>query len=449
MASLPGSASDARWDRIQDLFSRALDLPERQREPFVIQECADDPGLAQEVLSLLACDMGTGTGPLTNALGNAIDETTRDRRKAIVGQKIGAYRITGVLGYGGTGTVYLGERADDQYLGKVAIKLVDSAAVHPELGIRFRAERQILANLNHPNIARLIDAGETEDARPYLVMEYVEGKTADVYCDQQRLPIQQRLELFLQVCGAVQYAHQNLVVHRDLKPANVLVTADGTPKLLDFGIAKLLDAGDVVAAQALTRMNDRLLTPEYAAPEQILGQAVTTASDVYALGTVLYELLTGTRPFVVPSSTTQLELERLICINDPPRPSAAIKRAIEHPMKGAIGVHDIAAARDVSAERLVRRLGGDLDAICMRALRKEPQHRYSSVEQLADDVRRYLASEPVSARQGNWFYYSKRFVRKHAFGVSAAAAFVLFVLAFAIVMSVQAQRIAAERDRAT
>lgn len=449
MASMPGSASDARWDRIQDLFSRALELPDSQRGAFINNECADDSDLAQEVLSLLACDLGNATGPLTNAMGNAIDDTTRERRHAMVGRKIGAYRVTAVLGHGGTGTVYLGERADDQYSGKVAIKLVDSAAVHPEMGMRFRAERQILANLNHPNIARLIDAGETDDARPYLVMEYVEGKSADVYCDQQRLPIQERLELFLQVCGAVQYAHQNLVVHRDLKPANVLVTADGTPKLLDFGIAKLLDTGDSAAALALTRMNDRLLTPEYAAPEQILGQAVTTASDVYALGTVLYELLTGMRPFVVPASTTQLELERLICVNDPPRPSTVIKRAIEHPLEGTTAVHDIAAARDLSAERLVRRLNGDLDAICLRALRKEPQHRYGSVEQLANDVRRYLANEPVTARQGNWLYYSQRFVRKHAFGVSAAATFVLFLVAFAIVMSVQAQRIAAERDRAT
>ncbi|MET0658223.1 MAG: protein kinase [Steroidobacteraceae bacterium] len=449
MASMPGGASDAQWDRLQDLFSRALDVPLEQREAFVARECPDDAALAQEVLGLLACDMGTATGPLTNAMGNALDETTRQRRSALVGKMIGAYRVTAVLGHGGTGTVYLGERADDQYSAKVAIKLVDSAAVHPELGMRFRSERQILANLNHPNIARLIDAGETEDARPYLVMEYVEGRTADVYCDQQRLSINERLELFLQVCAAVQYAHQNLVVHRDLKPANVLVTADGTPKLLDFGIAKLLDAGDAAAAQALTRMNDRLLTPEYAAPEQILGQAVTTASDVYALGTVLYELLTGMRPFVVPSSTTQLELERLICISDPPRPSTAIKRAIEDPAQGSAHVQDIANARDLSAERLASRLNGDLDAICMRALRKEPQHRYSSVEQLANDVRRYLANEPVSARQGNWFYYTHRFVRKHAFGVSAAVTFVLFVIAFAIVMSVQAQRIAAERDRAT
>lgn len=450
MASVPDSAADARWNRLQELFSRALDLPGDQRESFIKQECSDDAALAQEVLELIACDIGTSTGPLTNAMGSAIDDTTRQRRGALVGKKIGPYRVTAVLGHGGTGTVYLAERADEQYSGKVAIKIVDGAAVHPELGMRFRAERQILANLNHVNIARLIDAGETDDARPYLVMEYVEGNTADVYCDQQRLSINERLELFLQVCAAVQYAHQNLVVHRDLKPANVLVTRAGVPKLLDFGIAKLLDSGNAAAALALTRMNDRLLTPEYAAPEQILGQSVTTASDVYALGAVMYELLTGMRPFVVPASTTQLELERLVCINDPLRPSATIKRAMEDSdVEQHRKVDEIAAARDLSAERLGRRLTGDLDAICMRALRKEPQHRYGSVEQFADDIRRYLADEPVAARQGTWFYYSQRFVRRHTFAVSAAAVFVVFIIAFAIIMALQAQRIAAERDRAT
>lgn len=450
MASVPDTDPNAHWERLQDLFSRAIELPANERESFVRRECQDDAAMAEEVLSLIACDLGTATGPLTNAMGTAIDLTTRDRRSAMVGKKVGAYRITDVLGFGGTGSVYLGERADDRYSAKVAIKIVDSAAVHPELSMRFRAERQILANLNHPNIARLIDAGETEDGRPYLVMEYVEGKTIDVFCDQAKLSIADRLSLFLQVCAAVQYAHQNLVVHRDLKPANVLVTPDGTPKLLDFGIAKLLDSGNAAAALALTRMNDRLLTPEYAAPEQIRGEPVTTASDVYALGTVLYELLTGQRPFVVPSSTSQLELERLICVSDPLRPSAAVMRAAQtSPPAGQRSMQDLAASRGLTAERLARQLTGDLDAICMRALRKEPQARYSSVEQLADDVRRFLAREPVIARQGNWFYNSQRFIRRHAVGVSAAATFVIFVIAFAVVMSIQAQRIAAERDRAT
>src|SRR5690606_6483194 len=217
----------------------------------------------------------------------------------------------------------------------------------------FRAERQILASLNHANISRLLDAGETEEGQPYLVMEYVHGEPVDHYCDTRQLDLQARLQLFLEICNAVQYAHQNLIVHRDLKPANILVTSEGVPKLLDFGIAKLLDAGDAAAVLALTRMNDRLLTPEYASPEQILGRTVTTASDVYALGVVLYELLTGLRPYTVPASASQLELERSICVTDPQRPSAAVKRAMESaPLEGQSEMQAIAAARRLSPEKL-------------------------------------------------------------------------------------------------
>jgi len=447
----PGSGIDSNWERLQELFSRGVDLPAAEREAFVLRELPDDPEMREELLGLLACDTGKSTGPLTTALGAALDATTRDRRRAMLGKVVGNYKLTSVLGHGGTGTVYLAERADRQYSAQVAVKIVDSATLHGDLGMRFRAERQILASLNHPNIARLLDAGETESAQPFLIMEYVHGEPVDRYCDQQQLNLNQRLELFLEVCSAVQYAHQNLIVHRDLKPANILVTTDGKAKLLDFGIAKLLDVGaSAAAALALTRMNDRLLTPEYASPEQILGRAVTTASDVYALGVVLYELLTGLRPYVVPSSASQLELERSICITDPQRPSAAVRRAIEvGPIEGQSSIAAIALARDLTPDRLHRRLLGDIDAIVMRALRKEPEHRYSSVEQFAADIRRYLAREPVQARQGNWVYYSQRFVRRHAIGVSAGAIFVALILAFAVTMSIQRQRIAEERDRAT
>jgi len=445
-----GRSSDDRWERLQQLFSRAVELSGPERKTFVDAETADDPALRAELLELLACDNGgRRTGPLTLALGAALDTTTRDRRKALVGRVLGNYKLVSVLGHGGTGTVYLGERADRQYSAQVAVKIVDNGTMQGELGLRFRAERQILASLNHANIARLIDAGETEEGNPYLVMEYVHGEPLDRFCDRQRLGLNERLQLFLDICGAVQYAHQNLVVHRDLKPANILVTAEGAPKLLDFGIAKLLDAGEAAAAMALTRMNDRLLTPEYASPEQILGRPVTTASDVYALGVVLYELLTGLRPYTVPASASQLELERSICITDPLRPSAAVKRARESgPLEGQSEILAVAAARKLVPEKLQKRLVGDIDAIVMRALRKEPQHRYTSIEQLATDVRRFLSREPVSARQGNWLYYSQRFVRRHAFGVSAGAAFMVFIIAFAVSMSVQRQRIAAERDRA-
>ena len=445
----PGKIVDDRWERLQDLFSRAVEMPETEREAFITTQTGDDKELRNELLELLACDTGRSTGPLTHALGAAIDATTRDRRKALIGRIAGNYKLVSILGHGGTGTVYLGERADRQYSAQVAVKIVDNATIHGDLGMRFRAERQILASLNHANIARLLDAGETGDGQPYLVMEYVHGEPVDRYCDRQQLDLNARLKLFLEVCNAVQYAHQNLIVHRDLKPANILVTAEGSPKLLDFGIAKLLDSGEAQAMIALTRMNDRLLTPEYASPEQILGRQVTTASDVYALGVVLYELLTGLRPYTVPSSASQLELERSICISDPQRPSTAIRRSIEcEPREGESSIAAIALARSSSPDRLHKRLLGDIDSIVMRALRKEPQHRYGSVEQLAADVRRYLSAEPVVARQGNWLYYSQRFVRRHAFGVTAGAVFVLVIIGFAIAMSMQAQRIAAERDKA-
>jgi eukaryotic-like serine/threonine-protein kinase len=444
-----GKITDERWERVQELFSRAVELPEAERDAFITREAGSDAELRKELVELLACDTGVSTGPLTQALGAALDATTRDRRKALLGRKVGNYKLVSVLGHGGTGTVYLGERADRQYSAQVAIKIVDSATVQGELGMRFRAERQILASLNHTNIARLLDAGETEEGQPYLVMEYVHGEPLDRYCDRHQLDLRGRLRLFLDICSAVQYAHQNLVVHRDLKPANILVTSEGAPKLLDFGIAKLLDTGEAAAALALTRMNDRLLTPEYASPEQIMGRPVTTASDVYALGIVLYELLTGLRPYTVPASASQLELERSICISDPQRPSSAVRRAIESgPLEGQSEMLAIAMARGISAEKLQRRLVGDVDAIVMRALRKEPQHRYGSVEQLAADVRRHLTQEPVHARQGTWFYYSQRFIRRHAFGVAAAGAFAVFIIAFAVAMSVQTRRVAAERDRA-
>ena len=445
-----GRSSGERWERLQELFSRAVELSGAERQTFVAKETAGDTELRTELLELLACDNGgSRTGPLTLALGAALDTTTRDRRKALLGRVLGNYKLVSVLGHGGTGTVYLGERADRQYSAQVAVKIVDSGTMQGELGLRFRAERQILASLNHANIARLIDAGETEEGNPYLVMEYVHGEPLDRYCDRQQLGVRERLQLFLDICSAVQYAHQNLVVHRDLKPANILVTAEGAPKLLDFGIAKLLDAGDAAAAaMALTRMNDRLLTPEYASPEQILGRAVTTASDVYALGVVLYELLTGLRPYTVPASASQLELERSICITDPLRPSAAVKRARESgPLEGQSEMLAVAAARRLTPDKLQKRLAGDIDAIVMRALRKEPQHRYNSIEQLASDIRRYLTREPVQARQGNWLYYSQRFIRRHAFGVTAGVAFIIFLATFATVATIQAQRIAEERDR--
>ncbi len=347
-AEEPGN--DARWLRLQEIFAAAVDLPASQQHQYVADACGGDESLRQEILAMLTCDAEPDSGPLTNALDAAISDTSKDRRQALINTVVGSYRLVSILGHGGAGSVYLAERADRQYSAQVAVKIVESAALHPDMGLRFRAERQILASLNHPNIARLVDAGETDKGLPYLVMEYVHGEPVDRYCDSGQLSIDARLELFLQICSAVQYAHQNLVVHRDLKPANILVTADGVPKLLDFGIAKLLDASPVVTQSiALTRMNDRMLTPEYASPEQILGRPVTTSSDVYALGIVLYEILTGRRPYSV-AATSQLELERSICVTDPPRPSSVVARPVDNTSRPDASKESLAALRGLTVE---------------------------------------------------------------------------------------------------
>ena len=447
MAPQAEQETEPDWELVQTLFQQAVALEPQAREAFINRETEHNLALREKLGHLFANDRHTQTSALSRAVGCALVDVIHDQRRALVGRVIGSYRLAAILGQGGTGTVYLGERADRQYSGQVAIKIVDSSALQGGLDARFRAERQILANLNHPNIARLLDAGETEDGQPYLVMEYVQGEPVDSYCDSRNLDLRERLQLFSQICAAVQYAHQNLIVHRDLKPANILVTPDGVPKLLDFGIAKLLEGSDNGSpGPALTRINDRLLTPEYASPEQILGDTVTTASDVYSLGVILYELMCGLRPYRVPTSASQLELERYICVSDPDRPSVAVARAAN---MVDLPIATIASARSSSPDRLSRHLQGDIDSIVLRALRKEAQHRYSSVEQFAADVLRHLASEPVHARQGNWLYYSQRFARRHTTGVIASAFLIVFVVGVAIVMSIQRQQIASALERAT
>ena len=438
-----------RWQRLNELFFQAARLHGAERQAFIARETRGEHELERELLALLERGDERKAGSFTRTLGSGLALAPREER-SLVGRVVAKYQLVSVLGRGGAGTVFLGERADKQFSGKVAVKVVDRANA-ADLGMRFRAERQILASLNHPNIARLIDAGETDDGQPYLVMEYVEGKPLDQYCDENRLDLRKRLKLFIDICAAVQYAHQNLIIHRDLKPANILVTADGTAKLLDFGIAKLLHHGNSSnTASELTRMNERLLTPEYASPEQIIGGAVTTATDVYSLGIVLYRLLSGLRPYDLSGATSQLEMERSICVADPPRPSSNVLRAMQSPpAEGEQAIAALALARGVSPERLRRRLVGDLDAIVMRALRKEPQHRYTSVERLVADINHYLDNEPVQARQGNWIYFTQRFVRRHTTAVAASAGFLIFLTAVAIVMSIQRQNIAAALERAT
>jgi serine/threonine protein kinase/Flp pilus assembly protein TadD len=360
----------------------------------------------------------------------------------MMGDRIGPYRVLRTLGAGGMGEVYLAERADAQFEQQVAIKVVHGGALAVSMHSRLKLERQILAQLDHPNIAHLLDGGALPDGSAYLVMEYVDGEAIDVFCDLNRVDINARLKLFQTVCAAVHYAHQNLIVHRDLKPSNILVTAAGVPKLLDFGIAKLLD--DRQAARhtlAVTQADIRIMTPDHASPEQVRGQAITTSSDVYVLGVLLYKLLCGTSPFFI-SSMRLSEIERAICEKDPLPPSQMVS-AEELPESKLI-----AESRGTSAKRLRRALGGDLDNIVLMAMRKEPERRYGSAEQLAGDIQRFLEGKPVIARRDTVSYRTTKFVKRHWLPVSAAAAAVFMIIAFSVTTYEQSVKIAAERDRA-
>jgi serine/threonine-protein kinase len=359
----------------------------------------------------------------------------------MIGEMIGHYRILRSLGAGGMGEVFLAERADAQFEQRVAIKVVQGGPLAQGMHSRFKVERQILAQLDHPNIAHLMDGGSLPDGSAYLVMEYIDGVAIDHYCDENRLDVPARLKLFQIVCAAVHYAHQNLIVHRDLKPSNILVTSEGVPKLLDFGIAKLLDERQ--AAQhtlTVTQADIRVMTPDHASPEQVRGLPITTSSDVYVLGVLLYKLLCGSSPFVIQSMRL-VEIERAICERDPAPPSATVLSE-KHPQ----GVQ-VADARSTTCGRLRRVLGGDLDNIVAMAMRKEPERRYGSAQQLASDIQRYLDGKPVIARRDTLSYRTGKFVRRHWLPVTAAAGVSFLIVAFAVTTYEQALRIAAERDR--
>jgi eukaryotic-like serine/threonine-protein kinase len=359
----------------------------------------------------------------------------------MTGRRIGPYRVLRTLGAGGMGEVYLAERADAEFEQQVAIKVLHGGAVGRSASSRFKIERQILAQLDHPNIAHLLDGGTLPDETAYIVMEYVDGTPIDTYCDGLRLDVAARLKLFQTVCTAVHYAHQNLIVHRDLKPSNILVNRSGVPKLLDFGIAKLLDdrqAGHHTLA--VTHADVRIMTPDHASPEQVRGQVVTTASDVYVLGVLLYKLLAGIGPYVIPSMRLT-DIERAICEKAPPLPSHAIGGD-----ESAAG-RAVAEARGMTPGRLRRTLQGDLDNIVCMAMRKEPERRYGSAQQLAGDIQRYLDGRPVLARSDTLSYRSSKFIQRHWLPVAVGASVFALILAFAVTAYVQSLRIAAERDR--
>lgn len=407
-----------RWARVGDIFCAALDTEPEKRADLIMRLTGGDQDLASEVRELLSAHFDGGHfDRLSEEVGapQPAPDAPSHRR-----DRIGPYEVVEEVGRGGMGAVFRARRADGQFEQEVALKLHRADVYRSELRDRFLSERQILALISHPNIARLLDGGVTEDGRSYFAMEYVEGLPLDHYCDTHRLTVAERLRLFRSVCDAVQHAHQNLVVHRDLKPSNILVTDDGTVKLLDFGIAKLLDAGGARAATDATQAGSRMLTPDYASPEQIQGGPVTTATDVYQLGVLLFELLTGVRPHDLRDASL-LELERSVLLNAPPLPSSAVGRP--HDTAGSPDVR--ASRRGTRADRLARALRGDLDAIVHVAMQHEPERRFDSAAGLSEEIERYLDGHPVKARRSSRWYRAAKFVRRNRTGVAATLALLL------------------------
>jgi len=438
-----------RWHEVKDKLDAILNLAPEQRSAYLEQVSAADPELRRELESLIASHEQAGTDflnipPPQAPDPSAPDDLDPDRRDPMIGRRLGTYEIVEQIGAGGMGEVYRAIRADDQYHKQVAIKLVRASQNSDFVIRRFKNERQILATLDHPNIARLLDGGTTEEGIPYFVMELIEGQPITEYCNSRNLPIAERLKLFVAVCSAVQYAHQRLIVHRDIKPGNILVTHEGTPRLLDFGIAKIVDADSETGPATLTIF--RALTPGYASPEQVKGEPITTASDVYSLGVVLYELLTGQHPYSAPGYTPH-QIARAVCEVDPEKPSTVVRRTEASPSAG--GQPPLHSATTIpldesSADRLSKRLSGDLDNIVLMALRKEPERRYASVDKFAEDLRRHLANLPVFARKDTAGYRISKFVARHRAGV-AASVVAIIILIIGVVATLREAQIAREQ----
>jgi eukaryotic-like serine/threonine-protein kinase len=413
-----------RLETVEEIFHAALNCEPDQLKAFLDGSCEGDKALRGKVEEILAAHRGAGEFIETPVADLASSSIGYDQETdLLIGQMIGHYKISKLISVGGMGAVYLAERADEQYEKQVAIKLIKRGMGTDAVLRHFRNERQILAGFDHPSIARLVDGGATEYGLPYFVMEYVEGLPIDQYCEKRGLSLTARLKLFREVGSAVSYAHRHAVIHRDIKPSNVLITADGTPKLLDFGIAKILQPSDGMES-LVTMTGLRLMTPDYASPEQVRGEPVTTATDVYSLGVVLYQLLTGQKPYHLKTRTPG-EISRAIIEQEPSRPSTVIATA-ENP-------------------KLVK---GDLDNIVLMALRKEPERRYQSVEQFSEDIRRHLESLPVIARKDTLSYRATKFIRRNAVATAAAALIFLTLLGGIIATTWQAHRAEAEKARA-
>lgn len=408
---MPDARSDPSWRRVEELFLAALDLPPAERAAFFDRECPSDLELRQEAESLLAADASNG-----QSIATIVEDTASSLLDPDAGKRFGPYQVVREVGRGGMGAVYLALRADQEFERRVAIKVVKRGVDTDAVLGRFRHERQILAGLDHPYIARLIDGGTSADGRPYFVMEYVEGKPIQEFCQERRLAIRERCELFRRVCEPVAYAHRNLVIHRDLKPANILVAGDGSPKLLDFGIARLLslDPGENTLGPEAT--SSSALTPAYASPEQRRGEAVTTATDVYSLGAVLFEILTGQ----MPPRNTDASVERSIG-----KPSEVVE---DPDLRGA--------------------LAGDLDNIVLKATHPEPERRYQSVDHLSEDLQRYLTGRPVLAREDRLSYRAGKFILRHRIAVLGAVVLAMSLTAGVIAVLWEARQAQLQRQRA-
>ena len=435
-----------RWKQIRAAFEEAQMLDASVRVSFLDEACVGDLELRHEVESLLAVGSRAASDFMAKPAAELIQPASNGTVTASwVGRRIGPYQIVAEIGQGGMGEVYRAARIDGQFEQQVAIKLVRLGMGSAFMVDRFLYERQILATLNHPNIAGLMDGGTTDTGVPYLVMELIEGDRVDAYCQAKKLSITERLRIFLPICAAVEYAHQHLVIHRDIKPGNILVTNDGTPKLLDFGIAKIFDP----SSERETTVA-RPMTPEYASPEQIRGEPITTATDVYSLGMVLYQLLTGRSPYRIFAKVPG-QWSHVITNTNPQRPSSAVmiqSRGGEITSAAGEGGEPILSSREPNAARLRRRLSGDLDNILLMALRKEPERRYRSVQQFAEDITRHLEGLPVRASKGSWSYAAGKFVSRHRVVVGATVV-VIFALLGGIVATERQARIAGiERSKA-
>jgi non-specific serine/threonine protein kinase/serine/threonine-protein kinase len=428
-----------RWLQVKNVIEAVLERPLSERSAYLDKSCGADSELLSEVESLLVFESYVNEDIFENIhLPHVFTEESKDQSGGFIGKQIGKYRIESELGSGGMGVVFLAERVDGDFEQKVAIKFLrhfSSASAFQ----RFLLERKILARLHHRFIAQLFDGGTTSEGTPYLVMEYVEGKAITRYANEQNLNLEERLELFCKVCSAVSFAHQNLIVHRDLKPDNILITEEGIPKLLDFGIAKLLSETEV----KVTVTEQRAFTPEYASPEQIKGETITTASDVYVLGIILYELLCGNRPFQTSVTNKQKEIWHIVNRSEPTKPSSEVNQS-----KIQNSRFKIRKLKSISGEQNSKSLKGDLDNIILKALKREPERRYKSVEQMTEDLRRYRQGLPIKARPDTFFYRTGKFINRQRWAIIAACLIVLSLLIGMVTTIQQSSRAERERLRA-